>query len=199
MRTPTLALLALAVLPAAALSQPAQVVKPPIAQYWMSVETSAGMSMPGMGAAGGMMGGMTGSQAQGGRRMLLQLGSQNGADAPRAGHDIPPGMDMGPMLPLVTPARPKPEPRERGEMGQYERPKGRMLIYWGCGEATRPGQPVVIDFAKVADGQTPPNMVARQVRQPDPPAIRWPSGPKPWAGSARAARRSRRILIRAAV
>ena len=36
-------------LPAAALAQSEkQVVKPPIAQYWMSVETAAGMSMPGM-------------------------------------------------------------------------------------------------------------------------------------------------------
>jgi hypothetical protein len=37
-----------------------------------------------------------------------------------------------------------------------EKPKGRMLIYWGCGAQTRPGQPVVIDFATMASGKMPP-------------------------------------------
>ena len=32
----------------------------------------------------------------------------------------------------------------------FERPKGRLLLYWGCGAKAGPGQPVVIDFAKVA-------------------------------------------------
>jgi hypothetical protein len=31
-----------------------------------------------------------------------------------------------------------------------------MLIYWGCGEQTRAGQPLVIDFAKMAAGQAWP-------------------------------------------
>jgi hypothetical protein len=160
------ALLAFLLAPLAALAQQ-QVVRPPIAQYWMSVETAAGMSMPGMG---GFAGAMMGGQAAGGRRMLLQLGSQQAASGtPRAEHAIPPGMNMGPALPLLTPERAKPE--RGGGAGPYERekPKGRMLIYWGCGENVRPGQPVVIDFAKVADGQTPPNMVSRRVNVPTPP------------------------------
>ncbi len=163
----------LAALPAVSLAQ-TQVVKPPIAHYWMSVETAAGMAMPGMGAMASTMGGMMGAQASGGRRMLLQLGSQQTAQGePRAAHEIPPGMDMGAQLPLVTPRR---EPARRGpedrEMPQQmEKPKGRMLIYWGCGTEVRAGQPAVIDFAGVAEGRTPPGMVSRGVRAPSGPAF----------------------------
>jgi hypothetical protein len=164
-------LAALAAFPAIALPQ-TQVVKPPIAQYWMSVETAAGMQMPGMGPAGAMIGGMMGAQASGGRSLLLQLGSQRqAAGEPRAAHEIPPGMNMGPQLPLLTPRRERAEraPREMPE--GMEQPKGRMLLYWGCGENVRPGQPVVIDFARVAQGQAPAGMVSRRVAQPAGPAF----------------------------
>lgn len=154
---------ALAALPAAAQQQ---VVKSPIAVYWMSVETAAGMSMPGMPAG---MAGMMGARAQGGRRILLQLGSQRASDAPRAEHAIPVALNMGSALPLLTPERVRSE-APRGLPEGMERPKGRMLIYWGCGEATRSGQPVVLDFARLSEGQTPPNMVARHVALPTPPA-----------------------------
>jgi hypothetical protein len=48
---------------------------------------------------------------------------------------------------------------------EYQRPKGRMLIFWGCGQHARPGQPVVIDFsqldpAKMQAGQMPANFLA---------------------------------------
>lgn len=145
-----------------------QVVRPPVAQYWLSVETAAGMSMPGMSP---MMAGMMGTQAQGGRKMLLQLGSQRpSADAPRADHEIPPGMTMGPSLPLVTPRQPPREPVERELPQGMEQPRGRMLIYWGCGDSVRAGQPVVVDFAKLGQGQAAPSMVARRVSMPSPPS-----------------------------
>lgn len=161
-----------------------QVVKPPIAVYWVSAETAAGMSMPGMPA---MAAGMMGPRGQSGRNLLLQLGSQQPANGePKAGHDIPPGMNMGPMLPLVTPRR---EPVVRGERELpegMEKPRGRMLIYWGCGENLRAGQPVVIDFAGVAEGRTPPNMVSRRVARPSGPAADrsrtygdWPNAEQP--------------------
>jgi len=145
----------------------AQAVKPPIAQYWMSVETAAGMSMPGMNPA---MAGMMGGQAAGGRRMLLQLGSQRAASGePRAAHEIPPGMNMGPQLPLVTPKREPPARAERGDRpAGMEQPKGRMLVYWGCGENVRAGQPVVIDFANPAAAAS--GMVSRRIAQPAGPA-----------------------------
>lgn len=167
MRAAAIAAFVLAVVAPAAVAQQ-QVVKPPLAVYWMSVETAAGTSLPGMPA---MAAGMMGGRGSSGRNLVLQLGSQlapNGA--PQAGHDIPPGMDMGPTLPLLTPRR---EPAARGERDLPEgmdRPRGRMLIYWGCGENLRAGQPVVVDFAGLADGRTPPNMVSRRVSQPSGPA-----------------------------
>jgi len=146
----------------------AQAVKPPIAQYWMSVETAAGMSMPGMNP---MMSGMMGGQGASGRKLLLQLGSQQSASGdPRAAHEIPPSMNMGPQLPLVTPRREPPARAERGDMPQgMEKPRGRMLIYWGCGDSVRAGQPVVIDFANPAAAQS--GMVSRRVQQASGPAF----------------------------
>jgi hypothetical protein len=52
-----------------------------------------------------------------------------------------------------------------------EKPRGKMLLYWGCGENVRAGQPVVIDFAGLAEGRTPPNMVSRRVAHPSGPAF----------------------------
>jgi hypothetical protein len=149
-------------MPALAMAQ--QAVKPPVASYWMSVETAAGMSIPGMGGAGGFMAGMMGAQGQSGQKMVLQLGSQRpSADAPRADHFIPSGLNMGPSLPLVTPQR-VPAEREPTEMPQgMEKPKGRMLIYWGCGESARSGQPVIVDFAALSQGQVPAGMTSRRV------------------------------------
>jgi len=169
--TISLAVAAVLLVPFPALSQ-RQVVKPPIAQYWLSVETAGGMSMPGMEGMGALMGGMMGGQAQSGRRMLLQLGSQRApAGGPQADHLIPSGMNMGDSLPLVTPDRP---PAQRGEPRDLpqgmEQPRGRMLIYWGCGENVGAGQPVVIDFAGLGQGQTPPNLVSRRVSVATPPS-----------------------------
>ncbi len=153
--------------------------KPPIAQYWMNVETASGMSIPGMsgGMAGMMTGMMGGGQQQSGRKLYLHLGSQRPADAPNAAHEIPSGMSMGPSLPLLTPRGVETrQPAERDRYETMERPKGRMLIFWGCGEVTRAGQPVVIDFAR---GGQMPNMVGRTVASGGPVSGRtnglWPN------------------------
>lgn len=163
-------------IPASVLAQQ----KPPIAQYWMNIETSAGMSMPGMGGMAGMVGGMMGAQQQSGRKMYLRLGSQRSVDAPSAAHEIPQGMNMGQSLPLLSPRGASNERTERGDMPEgMERPKGRMLIYWGCGEATRAGQPVIVDFARAAQGQMPAGFVSRRVATGAPPSGRtaglWPN------------------------
>ena len=166
-----LAAVACLAIPAVATAQ--QQVKPPVAAYWVSVDTSAGMAIPGMGGAGGFLAGMMGAPgAQGGRSLLLQLGSQRpSADAPRADHHIPSGMSMGPSLPLQTPQRAAAERGDPGDrsMQGMEQPKGRMLIYWGCGENVRPGQPVIVDFARASQGQMP-NMVSRRVAIPNAPS-----------------------------
>ncbi|MBY0268514.1 MAG: hypothetical protein K2X06_01420 [Burkholderiales bacterium] len=161
-----------ALLAAAAVSASAQQkVNPPIATYWMSIDTSSGMPMGGAGGAGPsmmdigrmMLGGGAGGGAN--RSMLLELGSQRSAGGtPAAAHEIPPGLNMGASLPLETPQRaPRPEPREDGVPENFEKPRGRMLIFWGCGEQAGAGQPYVIDFAKLAQGQMPQGLFSRRV------------------------------------
>jgi hypothetical protein len=84
-------------------------------------------------------------------------------------------MDMGPALALKTP---KPtggtSPREPED---FERPKGQILLFWGCGETARPGQPVVIDFEKFTAGEIPPGLFGgERVRIARPPsAATWPT------------------------
>jgi hypothetical protein len=51
-----------------------------------------------------------------------------------------------------------------------ERPRGRMLIYWGCGEHARPGQPAVIDFASMAAGRIPPAFANLALKPMTPPS-----------------------------
>jgi hypothetical protein len=163
--TVALAALAAAAPTAWAQNQP---VKPPIAVYWMSVETAGGMgfAMP----AG--MGGMLPANMQGGKRMHLDLGStQSSSGTPRADHAIPTGLSMGSSLPLLTPqteraqgTRPDRDPDQT-----FEQPKGRMLIYWGCGETVRAGQPVVIDFAKLGSAESAKLFRSRNINRPQGP------------------------------
>jgi len=149
-------------MPAASAQTSQQKVTPPIAVYWVSAETRGGIAgLPG-GLPGGLLGGGGGGAAspmQGGRSMVLELGSARTASGePAAAHEIPAGMNMGPSLPLLTPRTPPPEPRGEDTdtpPRDVEKPKGRMLVYWGCGDATRSGQPIVIDFAKIASSQMP--------------------------------------------
>lgn len=161
-----------------------QVVTGPVAVYWMSAQTSSGMALGGQGAGGpgggrpsmmAMMGMGRGGNVS--KSLLLQLGSsQPPAGAPTAEHQPPSALGAGPSLPLLTP-RQVTTPATREEPGlpqSYEKPRGRMLIYWGCGEHARPGQPMVIDFARVAAGQVPPEftrmMQGLQITPMQPPS-----------------------------
>lgn len=147
--------LGLAATPSAAQQQQ---VKPPIAQYWidLSTHTMAGMpEMPGMPAIPGMPGGGGANtwgmaRAMGmGRHMDLALYTRAKPSGSEATHAIPPGVKLGPSLPLV-PVQAVPATREPGDTTRdtpTEKPAGRILIYWGCGETVRPGQPRVIDLA----------------------------------------------------
>lgn len=104
------------------------------------------------------------------RTLNLQLGSSlRPTGAPSADHLIPAGMGMGPSLPLVTPTQVRPEPGGYDQpYGQGQKPKGKMLIYWGCGEHA-PAPPIVIDFAKLGQGAAP-NFPTLAVNAPQPPA-----------------------------
>jgi hypothetical protein len=155
---------------AAPLSAQQQQIRPPIATYGVDVGTRT-MSIPGMPAGG--MSGMPGMPAgMGGPQKELWLGlrsSQKASGTPEAQHMIPPGMNMGPALPLLG-ATPGPRGERYDEERPPEKPKARMLIYWGCGDAIRPGQPVIADtekmdmaqFGKAFAGRSPPDRWSAQ-------------------------------------
>jgi hypothetical protein len=154
----------------------AQKATGPKARYQMDVTTASGMpGMAGMsggeagakprGGLGAMFGGgMSAMMGGGGPRydVELRLGSTLAASGtPAADHFLPSGVGLGPSVPLVTPVS---TPVEREDVPRnFERPKGRMLIFWGCGAKAGPGQPVVIDFAKLAAGQMPPGLFSANV------------------------------------
>lgn len=129
---------------------------PPIANYWVSASTESGMgSGMGNGMGSGGPAGMAAMMAGGGnvpsRTLRLQLGSrQPGAALDVGDHQPPAGLGVGASLPLRGSLKASAMP------GEFQRPSGRMLVYWGCGEHVGPGQPLVIDFAKMAAGQMPP-------------------------------------------
>ncbi|MFN9926723.1 MAG: hypothetical protein ACK53I_07270, partial [Phenylobacterium sp.] len=124
--------------PAAPAAQPVQRVTPPIAVSWMSAQTQTGFGMPSMGGGGGpdigaMMRGMMGG---GGpvKSLMLQLGSSQTNPAPQAEHLPPAALGAGASLPLWTPERAPPEPREPNQIPpDFEKPRGKLLIFWGCG------------------------------------------------------------------
>jgi hypothetical protein len=145
---------------------PAQVVKAPVSQAWIDVATFAGFGMP-MGGGGGspmsMMGGMFGG-GQGGKNTfgMTQTGSagrwvdvtlytSRNPALPEATQAVPAGTQLAPTLKLVAPKVEKGTPPPPGDdtvvEHEYERPKGKMYLYWGCGDTVRAGQPRVLDMA----------------------------------------------------
>lgn len=144
----------------AALAAPAQTIAQnqpttgPIATYWVTAETSAGM-----GAMGGQ------------KSLTLQLQSSRTTAAPAADHLPPPGLAAGPRLPLVTPAaRPQDAPDPEQARRIFEQQAANMpkiIIYHGCGESG--GAPLVINPSQgTAAFQRLWNAV--EVRSPTPPS-----------------------------
>ena len=135
----------------------------PVASYWMDVSTTSGFGA-GMGSQPSMeqvMAMMRGGPGSVGHALDLRLASKTKpTGAAQADHFIPPALAMGASLPLVTPAAPEPAPRADGLPQNFQKPKGRMLLYWGCGEHVGAGQPTLIDFARIAAGQIPAEMKA---------------------------------------
>lgn len=158
-------LLTSAALAILALASPAGAQKAtgPTALYWMDAETTAGLGGMGGGAGGrpgmgAMMGAMMGggfNPNQANKSLLLELGSQQkpAGGAAEADHLPPSTLGAGRALPLTYKANPSPTGTT-----PFERPKGRMLIYWGCGERAGANQPAVIDFAKLGRGAPMPQI-----------------------------------------
>lgn len=136
-----------------------QKTAPPIARYTLDAGTTSGMAAMGQGM-GGAMSMMFGGGSKEIHELTLRIGSSQAptGGAPKADHFMPPEAKLGKSVPLITPT---PGVAERAQPTPFERPKGRLLIYWGCGATAPMGQPVVIDFAKVAQGQFPPGLFAQ--------------------------------------
>jgi len=155
-----------AIICAAAPGSTQQRSEPPIARYTMDAGTTSGLAAMGAGGANplAMLRGGGGSAIH---ELQLRLGSSRAAaGAPAADHFMPAGAGLGKSVPLVTPVNRPATPGEPGQP-QGQLPSGKLYIYWGCGEHAGPGQPVVIDFAKLARGQVPPNLFAAPLNLPD--------------------------------
>jgi hypothetical protein len=143
--------------PAFAQSKAAAPAKTPIANYWMDVAT-VNLSIPGaeemadMPVLGSMMGNFFGGSKMGvmpGKWLDLALYTRERPAGTEGTHAIPPGQKMGASLPLEPVPRPTPggtAPESREDV-ERQKPKGRLLLYWGCGESVRAGQPRILDMA----------------------------------------------------
>jgi hypothetical protein len=168
-------------------------VSGPQARYAIDVGTTTGMAaMAGKGMGGGlsmMFGGGGGSSEA--HDLHFRLGSTLAPTkgAPKADHFLLPAAKLGKSVPLITPAQaPGETPTD------FERPKGRMILFWGCGAKAPKGQPVIIDFAKVAKGQVPPGLFSTRVPEDRGPSLtnsktysEWPNrqnGKAPGNGSS---------------
>lgn len=167
------ALLVCAVAAACSLAEaqtpPKQVVKPPVAQAWIDVATYSGFGMGGgMGGPGGsgMMNATLGALMGGGKSAMAEFGYTQSGPAghwmdvtlytsrnpslPEALQAVPAGTQLAPSLKLVSPepskSRPAPATDEEPAPLDYEPPKGKFVLYWGCSETVRPGQPKVLDL-----------------------------------------------------
>lgn len=163
-----------------------QVVKPPQAQAWVDVATFSGIGMPSMAAGGSAnpmaaaMGALFGGgQAKNsfgnthsgaaGRWVDVTLSTRANPQLSEAQQSVPAGF-LSPALKLQAPenaprtALETPDERET-PAPELERPKGRILMYWGCGASVRPGQPRVLDMATATAADFGKFFVSRRATQ----------------------------------
>ncbi len=146
--------------------QPPQRVLPPEARYWMGVTTVGGMMAMGLGqggrpSIGDLMRLGAGGVPSEAHSIELRLGSTLTPSAgPEATHAMPPGSQVNQPIVLQTPEAARPGPV--GTPQPYGQPKGQIRFYWGCGEATQPGQPVVLTFDRLLRGENDPALQALQ-------------------------------------
>ena len=150
----------------------------PVARYDMRAGTLSGFAaMGGGGSALSMAFGGGGNKVA--KELYLRLGSSDmpSKGGAKADHFMPAGAKLGKSVQLVTPRE------ERGASDELpQKPKGRILVFWGCGDKAPKGQPVVIDLAKLAAGQMPPGLWTSTIIRDWGPTLqnsktfaRWPS------------------------
>lgn len=153
------------------------------ADYWLSAETVSGMA--------------TGQLAGIEKNLMLQLGSLRRTTAPSAEHLPPQVLRAGERLPLVTPQTgvPKADGRPDYRPGPQQQPKGRMELYWGCGETVAAGQPFVIDLATLRPGAASPFGAIPQVRTMNPPSTGRHATYGEWLGGRKGTRLPREASL----
>ncbi|HEX7711552.1 MAG TPA: hypothetical protein VF418_11530 [Sphingomonadaceae bacterium] len=157
----------------------------PIARYDMRAGTISGIGSMGAGGRPSMATLMRGASGGGNvqHELLLRLGSSHApTGAPQAEHFMPDGARLGKSVELVTPKTERAPTDEIPSSRPGERPTGRILIFWGCGEHAPPGQPVVIDLSKLSAGQVPPGLFSGAIPRDWGPTLensktfgRWPA------------------------
>lgn len=166
----------------------------PKATYAMDVSTMSGMGM------GAMMGGGLGSLlgGGGGDNYMLDLRLTSATPSPqqpeKGEHLFLPAAKLGKSVPLLGDAPGKPSKPDRDDDPRgMEKPKGRLLMFWGCNTQAPKGQPFIIDFAKMPTAQMPAGMPAQMrgyqaaAAARDANAAWWPnggSGKQPKSGSS---------------
>lgn len=171
----------------------AQKTTGPKARYEMDVQTTSGFGMGAMmggGGLGSLLGGGGGSNYS----LEMRLNSANSApkQPETADHFFLPGAKMGKSVPLIggVPGETRAVDRQPTEEElKRDRPKGRILMFWGCYDKAPKGQPFIIDFAKMPTYKLPPEAQMQRVaprKQRDNNAAWWPndkSGKQPKSGS----------------
>ena len=183
-----LASMACAALLAAPQAQAQSQIKPPQAQAWIDVATYTGMGMPmGAGAGGGAggsamaaLGGLFGNlgglgkntfgntqTGSAGRWVDVTVLSRGNPQLTEAQHAVPAGFLPGP-LKLQAPKAERSKPSDDDEAvidPEFERPRGKLLLYWGCGATVRPGQPKVLDMASASSADIARFFISRRATQ----------------------------------
>ncbi len=185
---PRPALTALAVAAASAvllaaptLAQAQTNVKPPQAQAWIDVATYSGMGMPTGGAAGNPMaalGGLFGGggsaknnfgnsqSGSAGRWVDVTLHSRSNPSLAEAQQAVPAGFLPSPLkLQAPKDGRKAPDNDEAVVEPETERPRGKLLLYWGCGATVRAGQPKLLDMASASAADMAKFFVSRRATQ----------------------------------
>ncbi len=164
----------------------------PKARYEMDVTTSSGI---GMGAViGGGLGGLLGG---GGKDNSLEMRLNSTTPSPKqpetADHFFLPAAKMGKSVQLLggVPGGTQSEDREPNDTEiSKDKPKGRVLLFWGCHDKAPKGQPFIIDFAKMPTYKLPAQaqMQRNAPRRPRDENAAWfpnnKSGKQPKSGSS---------------
>ncbi|HIJ90688.1 MAG: hypothetical protein OEV89_07965 [Desulfobulbaceae bacterium] len=152
--------------------------KPPVAQAWIDLATYSGMGMGGgmnpLTMLGGAFGGggrntfgntMTG---RAGSWLDVTLATRNNPNLAEAIQSVPVNSKLAPELKLVSPKLQKGVPVSEDDevvREEFEPPKGKIYLYWGCGDSVRPGQPQVLDMAKASPADYQKFFVGRRATQ----------------------------------